>query len=571
MIDSNSSIDNNSNKPSVSDKSKNNAIILEISEELKQENIVSEIKYLPLQKDLKITFSEEYDNETLYIPLEIKNWHESIEKLKDEIRIRTTTTPLKGGHYLLIENSIRDNHGLLQEITGNNSSSIHKDEQEQEECKDDDPARSYRDIFGGTFLESISQETHIINNHKNTDINTSASISDSSIINIHELRSKIRDSDYLGYIIKTIKKTVKCDDILIKQILYASLSTYTQSDPINLGILAPTSEGKTYPVEECIKLFPKQDVYKIGSMSAKVLVRQKGILVDKMNIPLNPRLKELQKKREGLESNKKEESERITEQIEELKEDSRTLIDLSGKILVFLEPPQKEVWDILKPILSHDSKEIEFPFVNTDNRNGIYAKKVVVRGWPACIFCSAKDESKLEVWSEIKSRFLITSPNMVPEKYKQSVKLIAQTKGLPALIQQQIIRSEGEVELAKGCILYIKQKITELQTKDVWIPFLKLLEQEMPANKGTDVRFVKRIFSLLNLIPLLRSEQRKVLMLENQMSVIAEVEDLKEALEITQNFDGIPKYKKDFYNEIFYPCYKLKTEPDRCNQTVFRI
>jgi hypothetical protein len=160
---------------------------------------------------------------------------------------------------------------------------------------------------------------------------------------------------------------------------------------------------------------------------------------------------------------------------------------------------------------------------------------------------------------------------MVPEKYKQSVKLIAQTKGLPALIQQQIIRSEGEVELAKGCILYMKQKITELQTKDVWIPFLKLLEQEMPANKGTDVRFVKRIFSLLNLIPLLRSEQRKVLMLENQMSVIAEVEDLKEALEITQNFDGIPKYKKDFYNEIFYPCYKLKTEPDRCNQTVFRI
>lgn len=52
------------------------------------------------------------------------------------------------------------------------------------------------------------------------------------------------------------------------------------------------------------------------------------------------------------------------------------------------------------------------------------------------------------------------------------------------------------------------------------------------------------------------------LILENETSVIADLEDLREVLSITQNFDGIPKYKKDFFDDIFYPCYKAKLEPD---------
>ena len=44
----------------------------------------------------------------------------------------------------------------------------------------------------------------------------------------------------------------------------------------------------------------------------------------------------------------KEEKFNIFEKIQDLFEDAKTLIDLRGKIVVFLEPPQKEVWDILK-------------------------------------------------------------------------------------------------------------------------------------------------------------------------------------------------------------------------------
>jgi hypothetical protein len=422
----------------------------------------------------------------------------------------------------------------------------------------DDWSKSYYDIYGEHCPEFKSQE--------NTSSSNSNTNNNNNIMDINDLRSKINHRDFIEYAINIVKKTVKCEDILVKQILYTALSSYIQNDPINLAILAPTSEGKTYAVEECMKIFPKQDVLTIGSMSTKALIRKKGILVDKYNQPIGGRLKDLRKQKETIKNNP-EEKEKIAEQIKELYEDSKTLIDLTNKILVFLEPPDKELWNTLKSILSHDSLDIEFPFVNKNERDGLQTKNVVVRGWPSCIFCSAKDESKWDVWPEIKSRFLISSPNMIVQKYQESTKLIAKSKGLPNLIQEQIIVSEKEIDLAKECILAVKQNIEKLRNSNkkkisVWIPFYDLLQQELPSNRGTDVRFTKRVFSFLNVLPIIRHDQRYSLVLENETSVIADLDDLREVLSITQNFDGIPKYKKDFFDDVFYPCYKEKTTPN---------
>ena len=89
-----------------------------------------------------------------------------------------------------------------------------------------------------------------------------------------------------------------------------------------------------------------------------------------------------------------------------------------------------------------------------------------------------------------------------------------------------------------------------------------LLQKELPANKGTDVRFAKKVFSLLNIVPIVKSDSRMVLMMEGESSIIADLQDLREVLYITQNFDGLPKFKIDFFNEIFLPCYAKKTKPD---------
>jgi len=162
----------------------------------------------------------------------------------------------------------------------------------------------------------------------------------------------------------------------------------------------------------------------------------------------------------------------------------------------------------------------------------------------------------------------VSPPNMIRQKYHESTHLIAQSKGLPNLIQQQVIVSESEIKLVKECILAVKQNIEKLSYDNnnnkisVWIPFYKLLQQELPSNRGTDVRFTKRIFSFLNILPILRYDQRMSLLLENETSISADLDDLKEVLSITQNFDGIPKYKKEFFENVFIPCYNSKMELD---------
>ena len=180
-----------------------------------------------------------------------------------------------------------------------------------------------------------------------------------------------------------------------------------------------------------------------------------------------------------------------------------------------MEPPHPEVWNIINPILSHDNWEISHPYVDTD----LKTRNVVTRGWPSCIFCSAKDESRWDIWPEIQSRFLISSPNMTPEKYSESNTLTFQKLGLPDFVQQRIIVSDFEVELARKCVLYLKQQIKSLcpiryvcnefkPLNPVWIPYQQYLGESLPSNKGTSMRTANHVGSLLNVITLANSQFR---------------------------------------------------------------
>ena len=373
-------------------------------------------------------------------------------------------------------------------------------------------------------------------------------------LDFSQLQSKVTDKNYAEYVLGIGKRTVKCEDPLVRQIFYTCMSAYTKN-PINLAIIAPTSEGKTYPVMEVTKCFPKEDVLNIGAMSTKALVRQRGIPVDDNNQPIEAKIKELKKKQMNSKKGRKKE---LRNELLSLKQNSKTLIELSNKIIIFLEPPNEELWTLLKPILSHDTYEMEFPFVDKE----LETKKVVVRGFPSFIVCSAKDESMWSIWSEIQSRFLITSPNMIPEKYKESNMLIGYKKGLPDLIQQQIIVSNEEIEFTRKCILYIKENLKKYKDDRVWIPYQGILTEILPAEKGTATRITNRIFSLINVVSLVNAYSRPKLVLCNVTNIVATLEDLSEVLSMTQNLNGIPPYKMKFLKEVFLPCYMEKEGPD---------
>jgi hypothetical protein len=397
---------------------------------------------------------------------------------------------------------------------------------------------------------------------------TANTVDDTYIDPSTDLDPYISDRDYPESVVKTIKKTVKSEDFLVRQLLYVGLSAKS-NNPLCIGIMAPTSEGKTYAViESIIKFFPKNDVWKIGSMSPKVIVRLNGMLVDgDTHIPIEGQIRQI--KRELNISKDENEKERLKEEYHNLLENSKYLIDLTGKILVFFEPPRPETWDILKPLLSHDVWEMEHPFVEKTEVAGTTVKRIVTRGWPVCIFCSARDESKWSVWPEIQSRFIITSPNMSRQKYLESNMLTAQKMSLPVGIQQQIIVSDSDVDLARRCVSYLQQQIAKLslsssglrQDNPVWIPY-QFLGEILSNTKGPDMRKTSRIFSLLRVVSMAKAHIRKTLLYGGERLVVAAVEDLIEVLNITRDLTGVPSHKIKFLREVFTPLYNEEKAKD---------
>ncbi len=315
-------------------------------------------------------------------------------------------------------------------------------------------------------------------------------------------------------------------------------------------------------------------------MSPKVIVRQDSTLVDADT------LEPIQYKIDDLKSQIKSESDeklklRLQNELDDLKANSRLLIDLRNKIYVFLEPPSIELWNLIKPIMSHDSFVIEHPYVETGTPQGIHVKPLITLGFPTFIFCTAKDESKWEQWEEIVSRSLVMSPNMSSQKYRQANILNAMSIGLPTSLQELLIISKKEAELAKKCVLYLKHSINETVTANdsnsssliklnydnrTWIPYTEILGNTLPDDKGTEMRTNRRLLLLIRIISLAKGDLRFQVILHNQTLTIANVEDLTEALHIIQNSDGLPPYKVKFFTDILYPLYERKVEEEKCTQ-----
>jgi hypothetical protein len=353
--------------------------------------------------------------------------------------------------------------------------------------------------------------------------------------------------------------------------------------------LATTIWGKTYGIIQTLQYFQDRSIWYIGSMSPKVIIRQHGVLVDSNNQPLKPRLQGLKKLiKENEDSENEHEVQRLEGELEELKATAKVLIHLQGRCLVFLEPPHKETWNILKATLSHDRFEIEHPYVYEVPSLGFAVKNIVTRGWPSCIFASARNESKWDMWPEIQSRFLVVSPNIVPEKVLEGNILIGQSMSLPDRIKHKIIVSQHEKDLAIECARYLVQQVKTKMSQEpdkqkqlFWIPYGVILSAALPCEKGTDNRVTMRIFSFLRMVTILRAHLRCRLKYWDEDLVIPAIADLHETLHIMQNLSGIPNYKLSMYDDFYIPCYREKHtlqngEPDissdgKKKETVFGL
>jgi hypothetical protein len=353
--------------------------------------------------------------------------------------------------------------------------------------------------------------------------------------------------------------TVVADDLpLIRKILRTALSAYS-NDPINLAILAPTSEGKTFTAVKVLELFPKDDVIFVGGMSPTALVHDRGTLVDSDNKPLEEKLTVLRS--ESSQENDEAKKNKIKKQIRELYEQSKKLIDLSNKILLFLDTPNDDLWNRLKPILSHDKKEIEFRITVGKNR-GFQTSHIVIRGWPSCIFCSANNRHSSN-WSEIETRFVVSSPNMTLSKYKNANKLTGRRKGLPTFAYGMITNTDDE-KWSKYNIEELKSKIQKFSksANPIWNPFHEIISEAFPSLEGTSMRNYNRFTSFCNIETLINSDYNLKLLFkrkdgQTEEYVITSLHDIENVIDVTGIDSAIPEHKLKFVTEILNPLYKI--------------
>jgi hypothetical protein len=360
------------------------------------------------------------------------------------------------------------------------------------------------------------------------------------------------NQDYLEEVVELISRTVKGDRPLIYRILFNGLSMYLPK-PIQLMISDRTAEGKTYPSMQTCQYFPEENVMILGSATPQTFKYEHGILVDGNYNPIQDRVNQLQVQIEITED--KEERKSLKIELRKLLAGSKTLIDLREKWIIFLEPPDPKLLEMLYSTLSGDKEFIEHKLVNQSNGEH-RSHTIVLRGTPAMLICTARDDSRLQRWDETMSRFHIISTSTDNQKYNEGMDLIAQEQGLPKELFDEQVISEEEKKRCRFLIRRLIEQIRESEGK-VLNPFNKELSRVFPKESGKRFREFKILLSLISVHCLCYSHSRPKVVIKGRRIPIVTKADIMWTVELMREQTVIPPYKMKWFKKIFLPAWEI--------------
>jgi hypothetical protein len=358
------------------------------------------------------------------------------------------------------------------------------------------------------------------------------------------------DENPLDFMTKYVSKRVKNEETLIKLAILVMASTYTPN-PLNIALESPQSEGKSYSLVEVSKLFPKNDVWDLGGMTPQVLTRERGYLVDReTGKRIDKDINEIGEEIDALGNSKDEKlkREKLESQLHDILQNAVKIVDMQGKILLFLEAPQAKTFSTLRPILSRDKYEVEFKFVDRAYKNGKnVTMEARIRGWPVAVYATA-DAPRGNIWDQIRSRFIIVSPNMSKEKYKAANEYTASKYGSIS-IPSELAKEDKELKQCTDYIGTMKQilysEFDKISHKSyyspenvsfTWNPLAEKLEKSFPSNTGQTMRDFKYFMALMDVSCLFSLLYRPYFEVDDHPHWIVTKPDLKTVSEVFDNY-----------------------------------
>jgi len=290
------------------------------------------------------------------------------------------------------------------------------------------------------------------------------------------------------------------------------LSAYTADCQLNVSFNAPSSTGKSYIPTQVAQYFPEPDVREFGGASPTAFFHDNATYDKARNC---------------------------------------YVVVLERKILIFLEQPNPKLQENLRPVLSHDKKEISYKITDKNQKGSNRAKNIVIRGYAATIFCSAG----MRLDEQEATRAILLSPETSTEKIQEGVHM-ATLRNADKAKFLAMIEANPERQLLKDRVLAIKQEHVE----DIIIPDPASIEQRflshVKSTKPRHQRDVSHLMSLIKCIALLNIWFRR----DDSGYVTASQSDIDQGFEIWQKINAsqelnLPPYIYDFYKKYILPIY----------------
>ncbi len=318
-------------------------------------------------------------------------------------------------------------------------------------------------------------------------------------------------------IVDVLGQTIKKDETNKLLTFFTEISAYTENCQLNISFNAPSSSGKSFIPTEIASLFPEKDVIEVGYCSPTAFFHSIGAF---------------DKEKQGY------------------------TVDLSRKILIFLDQPHTQLLQHLRPLLSHDKKEILIKITDKSQKVGLRTKNIYLKGFPAVIFCTAG----LNLDEQEATRFLLLSPEINQEKIRQAI-FEKIKKEADSFSYKNELNSDPKRQRFIQRILAIKQeKIAEIKLSNPEL-FKTLLLERIKTFKPRHQRDVNRIISLTKIFALLNLWFRE----RNGVVITANEEDIREAFRIWDLVSesqelNLPPYVLNIFKEVIIPKFLEKNQ-----------
>lgn len=306
--------------------------------------------------------------------------------------------------------------------------------------------------------------------------------------------------------------TIKKDDVCKLITFYCMLSAYTHNSQINVSFNAPSASGKTHITTEIAKLFPEEDKIESSGASPTSFYYTEG---------------------------------------EEDEERNAKVISFERKILLFLEQGNSAIQKKLRPILSHDSWEVNYRITNKNKSGANRTELIILQGFPATVFCSAG----LRLDEQEASRAILLSPEPSEEKIRAAIEQ-QNKRGKDEKAHNEWLESRPER-------IALKERIVAI--RDAYVEYIKLPDNDaimerfhssFPKLKQRHTRDFTHLQQLIKVIALLNLWHRK----QSDGSILANQADIDQAFELWEQLAqsqslGVAPTAIHFYKTYILPAY----------------